>query len=583
PPRPPAREGPMISPHYKSNFSILACLDIAQKRYQEDPGLPIFVQGNGGTCRSKLACLTLEGCWELCGGDIRGTYEYSDVFNSIATWVLPLFLLAGNINYVKSGKMSYYNYFAVLAHILSDPIDTILSYSLKIDVRRRAYMYYLERNRGGGENGENRNSPASWWRMISRRLTIPRWRRWTPTREAKNFIIVALALDDYNQKYYKRELWDQFRAERPAFQVAARWLDDVRGMNIFRAGLAIISYLFGVSVAYVRLLKSPDTPAHTSHTVALRVLYFWLIPTVVLSAVAGKFPTEWTAYEILRHLEFNCPLPQEEQGEENQQQNHREGEDAHLLRDFGLKRLDPWDGGSYSWRPEIDLDWATAGYFLFAFLCVGLSFAASFLTSWRTPTVGLGCRGLVEIFYFVAWITSFLLTTLCRWILPRRSFRLWVAVLVKDTILTLPMLVVLLGAFQGRHCLPTFLDASAPTTRPLTSPIKQVGGTPAGVDRATSNSQGTPNLGPDSGLHSSGGTEPPTGGEGVGSSAGYERVEPPTGGEGAEPSGGGESGEQSTADETRRLLDGYERSRPPTSGESYEMSIMPQSARAKQL
>jgi hypothetical protein len=423
----------MLYPPYRSNFSILACLDIAQREYNRSSRNPIFVK-SGGTCKSQLACLTLEGCWKLCGGDIRGNYELSDVFNTIATWVFPLFLLAGNINYVKIGGISYFNYFVVLMHILGDPIDTILSLSLKIDVGRRACMYYLRMVRAPS---------VPWWRMIF---------KWTPTREAKNFAIVALALDDFNFENRDGVLWDWPRARRSAFRVTARWLGDVRGMSVFRAGLAVFSYLFGVAVAYVRLQNS-DLPAQTSHTIALRVLYFWLIPAVILSAVAGKFPSEWTSYEILMHLKSGCEnTPRSNNG---QSQNLTAGAPESSPWPYNLGPIEPWTGGNYNWRPKKELSWRTAGYCLIAFLCVGLSFGVSFWTSWRTPTRGIGCRGLVELFYFVAWILSFLFTYFGQLWPWGGSFGFWIVVLVKDTLLAVPMIAVLLGAFQGTIHLPT--------------------------------------------------------------------------------------------------------------------------------
>ncbi|KAH0536544.1 hypothetical protein FGG08_006594 [Glutinoglossum americanum] len=578
----------MLYPPYNSTFDILKCLNDKGSLYKQDPNNSYFVKGDGIICKAQEACLTLEGCWNWCGGDVRGHYDKSDVFNAIATWVFPLFLIAGNINYVNVGNTAYFNYLAVLMHLLGDPIDTILSLSLKIDITRRAYKRYMVRFPNASK------------------------------RKAKNFAIVAFALDDYGFQDRDEDLLDGFTHiqddQAEGFQTAARLLSDVRGNSAMRTGLAIASYIFGLSVAYVRMRQSKDIPAHTSHTIALRVLYFWLLPAAILSAVAGKFPSEWTSYTILNRLKrdrlrrvgrqamgdkppqsrdisypsleieslevlvgqsltirgggsdsslegrkrlllgsdhnqtpggepssplesrlrvpgidqtetladgSNPPLRdaqrlvsgsdrnQASESESNSSLRSRQpialdnnqteisaGESSPFLGgdhqigegetvprwDFDLALLEPWSGGNYSWRPRKSAGsrLRTTGHYCAAILCVLSAFAASFTTSWRTPTQGLGCRGIVELAYPVAWITSFAFTLVASWLEPRKDsshgygseqgneqgsevgirggqalpqnlFRLWALVWIKDLFISVPMIAVLLGAFQAPY------------------------------------------------------------------------------------------------------------------------------------
>ena len=67
------------------------------------------------------------------------------------------------------------------------------------------------------------------------------------------------------------------------------------GNSGFRAGVVVFSYIFSAVSGYLKLLKSQKIPAYTSHTIVFRVLCFWLIPAVILSAIAGKFSSEYTS------------------------------------------------------------------------------------------------------------------------------------------------------------------------------------------------------------------------------------------------------------------------------------------------
>jgi hypothetical protein len=160
------------------------------------------------------------------------------------------------------------------------------------------------------------------------------------------------------------------------------------------------------------------------------ILYLWLIPAVILSAIAGKFPSEYTSYYILDRLRQRLDLRWE------------------------IEHLEPRPGGTYSWRPvrrsSGSGQWRTVGYLIISFLYVGSAFGISFFISWKTPSEGMGCRGVVELSHMVAWVASFLFTCLVRSVKWRALHRSWSIVFVKDTLLAVPVIAVLLGAFAGK-------------------------------------------------------------------------------------------------------------------------------------
>jgi hypothetical protein len=87
--------------------------------------------------------LTLPQCYEYCGTGY-GTYDIWSVISALTSWVIPLFLLLGNVTYAKIsssvfdiGKISLGytgNWIAVISHLLANPIDFLWSLCLKLGV-----------------------------------------------------------------------------------------------------------------------------------------------------------------------------------------------------------------------------------------------------------------------------------------------------------------------------------------------------------------------------------------------------------------------------------------------------------------
>src|SRR5947199_5780059 len=84
--------------------------------------------------------ITREQCKSLCGRGY-GSYGKWVAFSQITNWVIPLFLLVGNMNNASSQLKcrSLRNLVFIASHLLADPIDTIFSLLFKIDTIRRFY------------------------------------------------------------------------------------------------------------------------------------------------------------------------------------------------------------------------------------------------------------------------------------------------------------------------------------------------------------------------------------------------------------------------------------------------------------
>jgi hypothetical protein len=395
--------------------------------------------------------LTLPQCYEYCGEGFGG-YEIWDVIGALTGWVIPLFLLIGNLNSPRtsSRRLKCYghdlgclNFLAVVTHLLANPIDFIWSQATKLDAGRRIW------NRCEAISGL---SP----------------------RQKLDLSTICFALDDFNFGDRVDELIETARKlGQPAttgaeskeladiragkFEIIAQVgqeLADTRGHNFRRAMLAILTYCAAVFTALIESRSTQQFPYHMPHTLALREEYYWLLLAVILSAAAGGFPSHRTSRFLLRRLWAGLEL-----------------------REPDLPPIDPWTGGNYSWRFRKDLSRAprTVGgrvvsrggdarwalLLLLSVLPVLMAATWAFLISWYTPTVGLGGRGLAELAFLLTWLVNWIVTLgVGRLMGELRVFAFFIFSRVKDSVLSLFMLYVLFGAFQGKQSslsLPSYM------------------------------------------------------------------------------------------------------------------------------
>ena len=361
----------------------------------------------------------LEACYLLAGAG-RGAYGRGVVFDCITTWVIPLFLLVGNVNYASFRKEAYWNQVLTAAHFVGNPIDAIWSLLAKLDAGRRI------RNRCKDE-----------------------------LRHEKGWVYatILVALDDFGFGDRFEDRFQQLKSialsnKRDAKQACRRAAIDLtapRVNNTRRALLAVSAYFATVTSAFGRAGFSDNVQMTLPHLIALRELFYWLIPVVVLSAKTGGFPSEWTSLSVLTDLQEKTGL------------------------DFSLRRLEPWTGGVYSWRPIKDNSqsisgsrdqrcWALLGLSL---LCVTGAAATSFTMSYLTPTRGIGPRGVVELCYTSAWIFNAMVAYIVE--LPRRRAqsgkkRWLLLVTLLDIPIALSTVLVLFLAFQGKPYLLATLE-----------------------------------------------------------------------------------------------------------------------------
>ncbi|MCJ1413783.1 hypothetical protein MMC32_000108 [Xylographa parallela] len=376
--------------------------------------------------------LTLPQCYEYCGTGY-GTYDLWAVISALSSWVIPLFLLLGNITYANISshvfdngkiKLGYVgNWIAVISHLLVNPIDFLWSLCLKLDrgykIRRRCDKIII----------------------LSR-------------EDKKNLSAVTFGLDDYEngihvnsllqplednsvRNKYVRDL--HHKALNGILGSTARDLADARKHNKLHSTLAILIYGKEVFEALIDAKLDGTFPYHMPHTLALRQLYYWLFLAVLLSSAAGGFANQWTSLAVLNRFLT-------ERQKALQRLGMRDGDRSHIV----LKPLKPWNGGNYSWK-HCRGGVSKRGWFMVVLVIVAVAFpvVSAFFLSWITPTVGLGDRGIMELSFAGLWVVNYVLTLAAsQWLRPESLFRIvwW------NLFWSLASLVVLFTAFQGEFC-----------------------------------------------------------------------------------------------------------------------------------
>ena len=339
-------------------------LDEGRRRWLElqrlDPSSP-FLRSPPG---APAGTVGLEACRMLAGREY-GIYPSRIVGESIATWVIPLFILLGNINLSGFSQLRGLNELSTTAHILGNPVDALWGLATKLDVARRI------RERCGEEEE-------------------------FPSEDVWVYAMILFVLDDFDfSEDFERRLSDLKNVAKvgdheaiQACRQAAIDLSINRVKNTRRSVLAAIGYCTAVFAKF--WLISPQTIVpQLPHTIAFRVLYYFLGPVMIMSVIIGGYQSEWTSVGILKKLQEQVPLPH-----------------------FQLQPLTPWSGGNYAWRPNKDVSkvisrrrdkrsWKLA---LSSVMSVTAAWGPSFCLSFITPTPGLGPRSLIQLISWLWWL-----------------------------------------------------------------------------------------------------------------------------------------------------------------------------------
>jgi len=403
--------------------------------------------------------MPLSECYSICGPG-HSRYPHSNVIKRIALWLIPVFVLVGNFQFPPLGPL---NSFYIAIHLLGDPIHTVYSLLVKLEVSRRIHALWV-------------NSPPPI--REGELYEDEKGRR----RALRDIATVNVLFDEWNYNAVglypqMRRLFDRLKGKKrtnfiAACREASHKLSDSRVNDSLRTWLAVGGYIVSVIAAYMKTLESGMT-SRRAHTIAFAILYSWLIPAVVLSATVGGFASTRSGRRVIRDIKdelrddwtiadpadvtylslVRLPLS-----------------DGPVLKDFTRLEESFSFFGSYSFRHNTSLKfpkpgaledrrahtWNRPNWFLLLLSCLPVIVATfnAVLLSWMHPPNGLGCRSLTQIAFCVTWLLSALFTKLASKLFSGKYyFRL---IIVKDLILAVMQvgfrLAVLVGYYNSCKC-----------------------------------------------------------------------------------------------------------------------------------
>jgi len=398
--------------------------------------------------------MPLSECYAICGpGYTR--YPDSTIIKRTVLWLIPVFMLVGNFQFPPLGPL---NSFYIATHLLGDPIHTVYSLLVKLEVSRRIHAHWVnspppirEGELCGDEKGRE--------------------------RALRDIATVNVLFDEWNYNavgvYPKmRRSFDRLEGEKranfiAACREAAHKLSDSRVNDSLRTWIAVGGYIISVIGAYLKTLES-GLSSRMAHALAFAILYSWLIPAVVLSATVGGFASTRAGRRVIREIKdelrddwtiadpadvtylsiVRLPLS-----------------DGPLLKDFTRLEESFNFFGSYSFRHNMSLKfpspsaletrrahtWNRPNWFLLLLSCIPVIIATfhAVLLSWMHPPNSLGCRSLTQIAFCITWLLSALFTKLTLKLFSGKYY--FHLVIVKDLILAVMQVGFILAVIVGYY------------------------------------------------------------------------------------------------------------------------------------
>ena len=366
--------------------------------------------------------LTVEGCEAIC--DSR-TGFYSDIAPRLITWLLPVILLIGNMQFAPIGKERFF----MVLHLLGDPVHSTWSLLAKLGDWYRCFsdirgQYPIKPS----PDQEYRIKSSVMVLAVAEELSVP-----CNSENRLSSLIPKVGYDHI--------LWETARA-----------LGESRKTELLRAILAICWYIFGVVAAFVPAVG--QSTSASGGRIAPAMLLSWLLPVVLLSNALGGFssPRNCEVF-ISQYLARIDKSPHDFSiCEEQRSKFFKKTESAPYFSSLA------WSGDIYSYRlgkrPS-----GTASKRLLLAICsvlpVALAFGLALATLETAPTY-FSCRSVLVAVIFAFWITSAALT----WVVSLQSCitgkYLWYCILIKDSIIAVPALALIIitscGLFNSCYC-----------------------------------------------------------------------------------------------------------------------------------
>ena len=366
--------------------------------------------------------LTVEGCEAIC--DSRMGF-YPDIAPRLITWLLPVILLIGNMQFAPIGKER----FLMVLHLLGDPIHSTWSLLTKLEDWYRCLSYVR------GQYPQNL-SPKQEYRI-------------------KSSVMVLAVAEELSVPY---EIEERLSAAVPDERLdhilweTASALGESRISELLRTVLAISWYIFEVVAAFVPVVG--QSTGASAGRIAPAMLLSWLLPVVLLSNAIGGFSSlrncelfisrYLTRIGNSRHDISIC--------EEQRSRSFKKEDTAPYFSSLA------WSGAIYSYRLGRRSSASPRRGRLLA-LCsivpVTLAFGLALATLETAPTY-FSCRSVLVTTIFASWLVSAIITWLTSFQRTIAGRYLWYFILIKDSFIAAPALALIIvtscGFFNSCYC-----------------------------------------------------------------------------------------------------------------------------------
>ncbi|KAI9766014.1 MAG: hypothetical protein M1840_007021 [Geoglossum simile] len=390
---------------------------------------------NGPEYRDQPKIL-LSAMIQRCRG-IPIIYPRSDIYARIAGWCVPLFILIGSFQYAALGIR---NALFVAVHLLSDPCTTIFSLLAKLandKARHETCRKDLRRS-----DHECRSVAAilsaydEWEDCMKAADNVPLGDHNLAGEGTYNALSQLLAPSQDITPGFSDELMG-------ACMAAAKELVDSRADGLWKTSLGVLNYVAVCILAFLRTVVG-EVNTRTGHTIAFAMLYTFLIPGVLISAMVGEFATKRSSRRILIRLQKQFDSIQKRHERPSitvfRFNNMPESELYQMLESVG---------GNYAFRPYQRCQGREmVALRIVAALPVLMATICAVMISYTSPTRGIGCRSVLQLLFFAVWVVSAILTNLLSRKIKRPA-TLWTWIRVKNLVIFIPQCAIYLAAFCG--------------------------------------------------------------------------------------------------------------------------------------
>ena len=369
--------------------------------------------------------LTVEGCEAICDSKMG---FYSDSAPRLITWLLPVILLIGNMQFAPVGKKKFF----MALHLLGDPIHSTWSLLAKLGDWHRCFSSIREQY-------PKKPSPDQERRIKSSMMILA----------AAEELLVSWNIENTVLSLIPEEVSDDILWE------TARALGESRKNELLRAILAISWYMFEVVAAFIPAVG--QSTSASGGRIAPAMLLSWLLPVVLLSNAIGGFSSLRNCeFFTSQYLQYLARIGKSRHDisicKEQQSKFFKKNESATYFSSLA------WSSAIYSYRsgkrppetPRIKLLLA-----LCSFLPVTLAFGLALATLETAPTY-FSCRSVLVAVIVYSWIVSAIITWITSFQRSITGRYLWYFILIKDSCIAVPALSLIIltscGFLNSCYC-----------------------------------------------------------------------------------------------------------------------------------